>query len=132
MGKSLLTIAFEYVSSKSGASSFDDIWNHVAQEAGVEVSDAARKSRFYTNLMLDGRFVTLGDNLWDLRVNHEFSKVHIDMKDVYSDVETKDDDSEEDTEEAEYNTAFKETTTTDDDEAESSDEFEDESHDEFN
>lgn len=131
MGKSLLTIAFEYVSSKGDACSFDDIWNHVANEAGVEITDSARKSRFYTNLMLDGRFVTLGDNIWDLRVNHEFSKVHIDMKDVYSEVETKDDDSEEDTEEEEYNAAFKETNPQEDEESESS-EFTDDSQDEFN
>jgi DNA-directed RNA polymerase delta subunit len=35
--------------------------------------------------MLDGRFVFLGDNLWDLRSRQTFDKVHIDMKDAYSD-----------------------------------------------
>ena len=56
--------------------------------------------------MLDGRFVTLGENEWDLRVRHKFEKVHIDMSEVYSDVETYDEDSEEEEEEAEYNSAF--------------------------
>ena len=57
--------------------------------------------------MLDGRFVTLGENIWDLRSRHTFDKVHIDMKDVYSDVETEDEDSEEqEDEEKEYNEVF--------------------------
>ena len=120
MGKSLLNIAFEYVSSKSDACLFNDIWEYVCEEAGIDSGDVAKKSRFYTNLMLDGRFVTLGENLWDLRARHTFDKVHIDMKDVYSEVETEDDDVEEDEEENEYNSAFKETTVTDDEDAESS------------
>ena len=71
--------------------------------------DAAKKAgQFFTNMMLDGRFVTLGENEWDLRERHTFDKVHIDMKDVYSDVQTSDDDSEEEEEEDEYNRAFDE------------------------
>ena len=35
-----------------------------------------------------GRFVTLGENTWDLRSRHTFDKVHIDMNDVYSDVDS--------------------------------------------
>ena len=59
--------------------------------------------------MLDGSFVTLGENLWDLRSSHTFDKVHIDMKDVYSDVEATDDSDEEELiEEKEYNEAFEE------------------------
>ena len=58
--------------------------------------------------MLDGRFVTLGENQWDLRVRHKYESVHIDMSEVYSDVETYDEDSEEEEEEAEYNAAFEE------------------------
>ena len=36
---------------------------------------------------MDGRFVNLGDNQWDLRTNQTYDKVHIDMNDVYSDIE---------------------------------------------
>ena len=110
MGKSLLDYAYDYISHNKGQVSFKDLWEYVAKEAGLDEETAARKvSSFYTNLMLDGRFVTLGENMWDLRSRHTFDKVHIDMRDVYSDVETSDDDSEElDSEEKEYNKAFEE------------------------
>ena len=107
MSKSLLDHAYDYVSAQSQQSKFQDIWAYCVKEAGLSEAEAAAKvSRFYTNLMLDGRFVTLGENEWDLRVRHKFEKVHIDMSEVYSDVETSYDDSEEEEEEAEYNKAF--------------------------
>ena len=106
MGKSLLDLAFEVISSKSESCSFDDLWNEICEQAGVDSGDISKKSRFYTNIMLDGRFVTLGENQWDLRSRHTFDKVHIDMKDVYSEVETEDDDTEEKQDEDEYNSAF--------------------------
>jgi len=106
MPKSLLDYAYDYVSAQSQQSKFDDIWAYCVKEAGLSEDEAKQKvSRFYTNLMFDGRFVTLGENEWDLRVRHKFEKVHIDMSEVYSDVETFDDDSEEE-EEAEYNSVF--------------------------
>ena len=109
MSKSLLDYAYDYVSKQSQQSKFEDIWAYCVKEAGLSEEEAAAKvSRFYTNLMLDGRFVTLGENEWDLRVRHKFEKVHIDMSEVYSDFEESYDDSEEEEEEAEYNKAFEE------------------------
>ena len=116
MERSLIEIAYEYVSGKKDSSSFKDIWAYVVEKAELTPEEAAAKvSRFYTNLMLDGRFVTLGENEWDLRVRHTFDKVHIDMKDVYSEVDSEDDvDSEEKEEEDEYNAAFEEKKPSDD------------------
>ncbi len=109
MAKSLLDHAFDYVSGQNQPSKFQDIWAYCVKEAGLTPEEAAQKvSRFYTNLMLDGRFVTLGENQWDLRVRHKYESVHIDMSEVYSDVEAYDEDSEEEEEEAEYNAAFEE------------------------
>lgn len=100
MTKSLLDYAYEVVSKSKEPISFVDIWAYVTKESNLSDEEAnAKVSRFYTNLLLDGRFVTLGDNLWDLRSRHTFDKVHIDMQDVYSDVETMDCDSEEEAEE---------------------------------
>ncbi len=110
MEKSLLDYAFDCVSSHKEAVPFEEIWKYVVEHAGLTPEEADKKvSRFYTNLMLDGRFVTLGENLWDLRSSHTFDKVHIDMKDVYSDVEATDDSDEEELiEEKEYNEVFEE------------------------
>lgn len=109
MQKSLIEFAYEFVSSQKDPVSFAKIWEYVKTEAGLSEEDANRKAgQFFTNLMLDGRFVTLGENQWDLRSRHTFDKVHIDMKDVYSDVETDDDDSEEKEEEEIYNQVFEE------------------------
>lgn len=123
MEKSLLDYAFDFISKQKEPVPFQDIWNYVVEASGLDEEEAKKKvSRFYTNLMLDGRFVTLGENLWDLRSSHTFDKVHIDMKDVYSDVEASDDDDEEELiEEKEYNEAFEEPKEDDDEEKESSD-----------
>ena len=131
MAKSLLDYAYDYVSGQSQQSKFEDIWAYCVQQAGLSKEEADRKvSRFYTNLMLDGRFVTLGENEWDLRVRHKFEKVHIDMSEVYSDVETYDEDSEEEEEEAEYNSAFEdEDKNKDDDLGSDSEESEEEKED---
>lgn len=122
MTKSLLDHAFDLVSKSKEPISFQDIWAYVTKESGLSEEEAnAKVSRFYTNLLLDGRFVTLGDNLWDLRSRHTFDKVHIDMQDVYSDVETMDHDSEEESEdEVEYEESKEESEEDSEEESESS------------
>ena len=126
MSKSLIEIAYEFVASHKGSVNFKEIWEHVKSQSGMSEEEAARKAgQFFTNMMLDGRFVTLGENEWDLRERHTFDKVHIDMRDVYSDVQTSDEDSEED-DEVEYNRMFDESSN-DDSAEDESDEEKDES-----
>ena len=105
MAKSLLDLAYEYVSKQSDKSNFQDIWEYCVKEAGLSEEEAkAKVSRFYTNLMLDGRFVTLGENQWDLRSRHKYETVHIDMSAVYNEVEAEEEgDPEELADEREYN-----------------------------
>ena len=127
MEKSLLDYAYDLISKQKEAIPFQQIWEYVVSASGLSEEEAkAKVSRFYTNLMLDGRFVTLGENLWDLRSSHTFDKVHIDMKDVYSDVEAiEDDDEEEMEEEKEYNEVFEESRDDDDESPVESEEDED-------
>ena len=63
------------------------------------------ESLFYTNITLDGRFITVGENRWDLRSRHKFDEVHIDMNDIYADDEedTSDDDGDDGLIEDDYN-----------------------------
>lgn len=118
MDKSLIEFAYEFVASQKKPIAFAKIWEYVKQQSGLSEEAASKKAgQFFTNMMLDGRFVTLGENEWDLRSRQTFDKVHIDMKDVYSDVETSDDDVEEDTEEKEYNEVFEEKSDSDNDDA---------------
>ena len=107
--KSLLDLAYDYVNESNGSVTFKALWKAVVKAKGLSEEEANQKvSQFYTTLLLDGRFVTLGENKWDLRTRHTFDKVHIDMKDVYNDVEANDDDEEEEEEEKEYNEVFEE------------------------
>lgn len=84
--KSLVDYAYDILAGRQEPVVFKELWNQVVIDAGLEEEEAARRvAQFYTNLSLDGRFVTLTDNNWDLRSRHPFSQVHIDMNEVYSD-----------------------------------------------
>ncbi len=99
MEKSNLDVAFELVSKKKNPVVFSKLWEEVSQIQGLSEEEAKKRaSKFYTALSLDGRFITLGDNTWDLRSRYTFDKVHIDMNEVYSDEadEVEDEDRSED------------------------------------
>ena len=88
MKKSNLDVAFELVSKKKNPVEFAKLWEEVSSIQGLTSEEASKRvGKFYTQLSLDGRFVTLGENTWDLRERHEFDKVHISMNDVYADIE---------------------------------------------
>lgn len=99
MEKSNLDVAFELVSRKKNPVVFSKLWEEVSQIQGLSEEEAKKRaSKFYTALSLDGRFITLGDNTWDLRSRYTFDKVHIDMNEVYSDEadEVEDEDRSDD------------------------------------
>lgn len=95
MEKSMLDHAYEIISAEDNPVKFQDLVDKIGEKLNLSDADLKSKlARFYTNLMLDGRFVTLGENTWDLRSRNKFEKVHIDMNDVYK-------EDEEETEEVE-------------------------------
>ena len=102
--ESMIETAFAILTKNGDALKFSDLWNQVkvALEIGPD-EEANRIGHFYTDLSLDGRFVALTDNGWDLRSRTTYDKVHIDIADVYSDVNESDDDTEDKAEEEEYN-----------------------------
>ena len=96
--KSLLDYANDVLSASKEPVKFIDLFNKAIALSGLEFSESELKvkmSKFYTQLSLDGRFVTLTDNYWDLRSRHVFEKVHLDMIDAYSDEEDEVDEEEE-------------------------------------
>lgn len=123
MEKSNLDVAFELVSRKKNPVVFSKLWEEVSQIQGLSKEEAKKRaSKFYTALSLDGRFITLGDNTWDLRSRYTFDKVHIDMNEVYTD--DSDEVEDEDRSEDDY---FND----DDEESEDEDEDEDRSSEDY-
>ncbi len=95
---SMTDVAFELMTKKKSSQDFDRLWKEVREIKGFTNEESVElKSLFYTNITLDGRFITLGENVWDLRSRHKFEDVHIDMNEIYADVEEvdEDDDSED-------------------------------------
>ena len=94
------------MSKKKKERNFYDLWEEVKAELAKVVEPEELEnidediSFFYTNLTLDGRFVNVGENKWNLRERVTFDKVHIDMNDIYA--EEDEDEISEDEEANEY------------------------------
>lgn len=68
--ESMVDVAYSVLSRKNSVTGFNDLFNEVADKLELTIDQKADAiSNFYTNLSLDGRFVNLGDNQWDLRTN---------------------------------------------------------------
>lgn len=96
--KSLIDFGFDVLNASKDPIKFIDLFNESIKLSGLELSESEKKirmSKFYTQLSLDGRFITLTDNFWDLRSRHVFEQVHLDMIDAYSDEEDEVDEEEE-------------------------------------
>lgn len=96
---SMVDIAYDLMTKKKKAVEFVKLWQEVCEIKGFTPEQKEEKqSLFYTNITLDGRFITTGENRWDLRSRHKFSEVHIDMNDIYNE-EDIEEEIEEDEEE---------------------------------
>ncbi len=85
---SMVDTAYELMRKMDAPINFYDLWEKVAEIKNLtEEEREDNESRFYTNITLDGRMITVGENCWDLRSRHRFEEVHIDMNDIYSDDE---------------------------------------------
>ena len=85
---SMVDVAFELMKKKKKPVDFYKLWQEVSEIKGFSAEEKEEnESLFYTNITLDGRLITVGENYWDLRSRHKFSEVHIDMNDIYADEE---------------------------------------------
>jgi DNA-directed RNA polymerase subunit delta len=92
---SMVDIAFGAMSKRKKPMTFAKLWEEVIKELGFNESMAEKKiSKFYTDLMLDSRFVSLEDNKWDLKVRHKYEEVHKAISEVEA-VDFDDDELEE-------------------------------------
>ncbi|MDR3215312.1 MAG: DNA-directed RNA polymerase subunit delta [Bacilli bacterium] len=84
MNQSKTDIAYEILKEVKSGLPFEDIWMLIKDELDLDEEEAQELiSPFYTDLSFDARFITLGENIWDLRESNSFDKVHIDMNDIY-------------------------------------------------
>lgn len=103
---SMVDVAYDLMTKKKKPVDFYKLWQEVSEIKGFDQNDQEEnESLLYTNITLDGRFITVGENRWDLRSRHKFDEVHIDMNDIYADDEedTSDDDGDDGLIEDDYN-----------------------------
>ena len=115
-------IAYRLMKKKKKERGFYDLWEDVKAELAKTLTEEELAnieediSFFYTNLTLDGRFVNVGDNKWNLRERVTFDKVHIDMNDIYVDDEeeiSEDEDSKDEYVPDDYEDSFDDSTGSD-------------------
>ncbi|MCR5693085.1 MAG: DNA-directed RNA polymerase subunit delta [Bacilli bacterium] len=86
--KSMRDCAFDELTTASRSLPFAELYALVANDLEMtEEEKAAHIGALYTDLTLDGRFVTLDGNVWDLRSRHTYDKVHISVADIYEQAE---------------------------------------------
>ena len=82
--------------NNDGAMPFVDLWKDVSQEMGFSQTQFEDNiAQFYTDLSLDGRFLNMSQNTWDLRSRHTYSESVMDTDSIAID---EDDDEEEESE----------------------------------
>ena len=68
---SMVDIAYDLMTKKKKEVEFAKLFQEVSEIKGFTPEVAEEKmSTFYTDITLDGRFITLGENRWDLRERH--------------------------------------------------------------
>ena len=112
---SMCNVAYEVLKEVNEKVAFNALWEAVCQRLGIEGEEKNNLiSNFYTQLTLDGRFMFLDENYWDLRVNHTYDEFSEDSYDSYSDEEDENDEDlideddeglhyEDDEDEGDYN-----------------------------
>lgn len=95
--KATLEIAYEVLKEQHPIP-FYELWEKVCSTQTFSKEQCFNLlSRFYTNLSLDGRFVNIGDNVWELRIHLKSTELKLELNEVYSDIDENDEDIEEKT-----------------------------------
>nr|WP_019243236.1 MULTISPECIES: DNA-directed RNA polymerase subunit delta [Bacillus] len=77
---SMIELAYEILSEKKQALSFQEIINEIATVKGVKKEDLLQQlSQFYTDLNVDGRFSVAGENTWGIKDWYPIDQVEDEM-----------------------------------------------------
>ena len=99
MKKSMIEVAYQVLTNNNGAMPFVDLWKDVSQEMGfTQTQFEDNIAQFYTDLSLDGRFLNMSQNTWDLRSRHTYSESVMDTDSIAIDEDDEDDEDEEESE----------------------------------
>ncbi len=97
--KSKLEIAYDYVESRTKVSTFKQIWAYICKVKGLSEEEAAKQvSIFYSSLLQDGRFISIGDGKIDLKKRYS-SKAHKKYDKLVAEFENRSAEDESDFEE---------------------------------
>lgn len=82
--ESLVDVAYAVLKDKKESISFAELFSKVCDLAEISTDKASDVvASFFTNLSLDGRFVTIKNNEWGLRKNYKFDDYHKESYDLY-------------------------------------------------
>ncbi|MDQ0360785.1 DNA-directed RNA polymerase subunit delta [Breznakia pachnodae] len=72
----MIDIAYDVLNNSKSAVVFIELFNNVSEIKGLTQAQKEDKiAQFYTDLSLDGRFVIMEDNKWDLKSRHRLEEV---------------------------------------------------------
>ncbi|MEH7379432.1 DNA-directed RNA polymerase subunit delta [Bacillus sp. JJ1533] len=73
---SMLEVAYEIFLGRKDAITFNELVDEVAKVLELSEEELrVRISQFYTDINIDGRFITLGDNRWGLRTWYPYEQI---------------------------------------------------------
>ena len=65
---SMIEMAFYILEKNKQAVSFQELWDQLVEAVGMSEEEAKAKiAQFYTDMNIDGRFISVGENRWGLR-----------------------------------------------------------------
>ena len=91
----MIEVAYQVLTNNDGAMPFVDLWKDVSQEMGFSQTQFEDNiAQFYTDLSLDGRFLNMSQNTWDLRSRHTYSESVMDTDSIAIDEDDEEEESE--------------------------------------
>lgn len=77
--KSMADVAYDYLANQKKAIAFKELWSEVSSVTGIGDD---RVASFYSDLSIDGRFVQLDGNKWDLKQHLKFEDTQINLAEL--------------------------------------------------
>jgi DNA-directed RNA polymerase subunit delta len=73
---SMIELAYEILASKKQAISFKELLEEISQLLNLSEEQVSEKiAQFYTELNIDGRFISIGENRWGLKAWYRYEQI---------------------------------------------------------